>query len=429
MGMGDREWARNYEMGTPLANEQRAPNTGMYAKALTHLDINALTDDIKKAMYDSHPVWPADFQGFEGAEDGNYGPQFIRLAWHCSGSYRLSDGKGGCTGGKHRFEPERSWDDNTNLDKTRALLAPIKAKYGDALSWGDLIIAAGTTALREMGTPIQQLCLGRQDESDGTNSLDLGKNGQPKSAVPACEVQGMCKDPVGASTVGLIYVNPEGPVVEAGGSPVPDPALSAVDIRDVFSRMGQDDRATVALIGGGHAFGKCHGACDTPQAQGLSPFEAYAQNLDMAYEGKCGEGEMKGVGYNTFTAGFEGPWTTQPTQWTNEFFTSLLDREWEKFIGPGGHYQWRIKNATGAESGLMRLTSDIALISDDKYKALVEEFASDIGALAEAFDSAWFMLTHRGGTWSPHSRCDVGEMPAWIMDAPNNRMLDSDVVV
>jgi catalase (peroxidase I) len=413
------DWAEMYEQGTPFADSNPAPTDEMYANALRGLDVNSLTDDIKNLLAgDSNPEWPADF--------GYYGPLFVRLAWHCSGSYRVTDGKGGCTGGRQRFEPERSWDDNANLDKARALLTPIKDKYGGALSWGDLIIAAGTTALRVMGTPIEQFCFGRIDDSDGTNSLALGPSDEQRQVAP-CEVNGQCERPLGSTTIGLIYLNPEGPVVEAGGSPVPDPSLSAKDVRDSFSRMDHDDRATVALIGGGHAFGKTHGAC--PKGPGLRPSEAFAQGHPTAWQGECGDGDMKGKGNNTFTSGFEGPWTTQPTKWDNEFFNKLLDREWEKFMGPGGHWQWRIKNATEAESGLMRLTSDIALIHDDAYLQIVKEFASDMNAFDEAFDKAWFKLTHSGGRWSPEAKCDAGAVPSWVVEQEYAKMLDTDIVL
>jgi len=422
-------WSQHYNLGTPLENSDTVPTVSEHANALRDLDLEAVASDIKQLLTQDNPQWPIDSPngGPNDPSGGNYGPLFVRLAWHCSGTYRNSDGKGGCGGGGQRFEPLRSWDDNVNLDKARALLAPIKAKYGSGLSWGDLIIATGTIAMREMGTPLPQFCLGRDDESDGTSNLALGINGMPETADPPCEIQGICKDPVGSGTIGLIYVNPEGPVVEAGGSPVPDPALSAIDIRDVFSRMGQDDRATVALIGGGHAFGKCHGAC--PDGQGLSPSEAYAKNDSMAWQGTCGEGDLKGKGPNTFTSGFEGPWTTTPTTWGNEFFTSLLDREWEKITGPADHFQWRVKNAkTYEDKMIMRLTSDLALLHDERYLKIVKEFAADQSALDSAFAHAWFKLTHSGGTWSPNSRCDSGEMPAWIMDQ-NNKMLDSDTVL
>jgi len=268
------------------------------------------------------------------------------------------------------------------------------------------------------------------DDMDGQKSLLLGPTPEQEAAHP-CAVDGKCTDQevFGASTLGLIYVNPEGPVVERGGSPVPDPVLSAADIRTTFSRMGDTDRDTVALIGGGHAFGKSHGACDVPGAVGLNPKEAFEAGDTFAWQGKCGSGALQGKGPNTWTSGFEGPWTTRPTYWDNEFFTSLLDREWEKFIGPGGHYQWHVKNGTEADSGLLRLTSDVALIHDDSYLALVKEFASDLGALDTAFSDAWFKLTHRGGTWSDESFCEHGKVPSWILDQNNNQMLDSDPVV
>jgi len=413
------DWAQDYNQGTPVANADPAPGDQMYANALRELNMMSLTTDIENLLAgESDPEWPADF--------GNYGPLLVRLAWHCSGSYRVTDGKGGCSGGQHRFEPQRSWDDNTNLDKARALLAPIKARYGDALSWGDLIIAAGTTALRSMGTPVRRFCFGRIDDSDGTRSLDLGPSDEQREVAP-CEVNGECERPLGTTTIGLIYLNPEGPVVEAGGSPVPDPSLSAKDVRDSFARMDHDDRGTVALIGGGHAFGKTHGAC--PAGPGLPPIEAYAQGQSTAWKGECGHGHKKGKGANAFTSGFEGPWTTQPLKWDNEFFTELLDKEWEKWVGPGGHWQWRIKNATEAESGLMRLTSDMALLHDDSYLQIVKEFASDMDAFDEAFDQAWFKLTHSGGRWSPEAKCDVGTLPSWVMEQQYNRMLDTDAVL
>merc|ERR1711865_208904 len=182
----------------------------------------------------------------------------------------------------------------------------------------------------------------------------------------------------------------------------------------------------VALIGGGHAFGKSHGAC--PAGQGLPPIEAYAQDQDP-WLGGCGEVPLKGKGPNTFTSGFEGPWTTKPTVWDNEFYTMLLDREWEKFVGPGGHWQWRIKDASESESGLLRLTADMALIFDDKYLEIVNEFATDLGAFDKAFDAAWFRLTHSGGVWSPESKCDNGNLPLWVMEQQQHKMLETDSVI
>eukprot|EP00927_Polykrikos_kofoidii_P020233 TRINITY_DN1953_c0_g1_i8.p1 TRINITY_DN1953_c0_g1~~TRINITY_DN1953_c0_g1_i8.p1 ORF type:complete len:428 (-),score=65.10 TRINITY_DN1953_c0_g1_i8:96-1379(-) len=399
--------------GTPPENHADTPDPSVYDAALQDLDIEALKSDLTKLFTESKDCWPADW--------GNYGPFFIRLAWHCSGSYRKTDGKGGCGGGRHRFEPERSWEDNANLDKARALLSPLKRKYGDALSWGDLFIAAGTTALRNMGTPIKKLCFGRIDDEDGSNSLALGPSTEQETVAP-CDVNGMCKEPLGSTTIGLIYLNPEGPITQPGGAPNPDPALSAKDIRDTFGRMGHTDRATVALIGGGHAFGKTHGAC--PKGPGVSPKVAYNMTpIGIPWAGNCGTGK----GSDTFTSGFEGPWTTEPLKWDNEFYRALLEHTWEKHIGPGGHWQWRIQNATGPFARVMRLTSDMGLLSDDKYLEIVKEFARDLYAFDEAFDDAWFKLTTRGGKWSQNAKCDKGDFPTDII--PSSLMLTTDALV
>jgi len=325
------------------------------------------------------------------------------------------------------IEPERSWPDNTNLDKARALLVPIKEKYGDGLSWGDLFTLAGTTAMRSMGTPIKQFCAGRIDSCDGTDSLDLGPSPQQEKDAP-CAVNGKCKKPLGTTTVGLIYLNPEGPVSQnkttGTWAPNPDPKLSALDVRDSFSRMDHDDRDTVALIGGGHAFGKGHGAC--PKGAGESPNEAYKSGRpgDIPWPGLCGTGK----GNDTFTAGFEGPWTSNPLSWDNEFYRNLLSHEWEKFVGPGGKWQWRIKNPTdGVEGGLMRLTSDMSLLEDEKYLPIVKEFATDMNAFDEAFDIAWTKLITKGGSWSRNRKCDSGEFPEHFL--AKNGMLPDDVMV
>jgi len=414
----DAAWRAHLFKGTPPNDMFAAPSIDAHATALRALDISAVMDDLKTMFTNSHPCWPADFVSEENPS-GNYGPMFIRLAWHCSGSYRNSDGRGGCGGGRHRFEPERSWEDNTNLDKARALLSPIKDKYGDALSWGDLIIAAGTTALRSMGTPITQLCFGRIDQSDGTSSLDLGPSVQQETEFP-CDVNGDCQAPLGSTTVGLIYVNPEGPVTVIGGSPDPSPSKLVAGVRDSFDRMGHDDRATVALIGGGHAFGKVHGACD--KGPGKSPLATFAIDQDdLPWLGECGG---NGRGLNTFTSGFEGQWTLTPLVWSNQFFKDLDNRDWDLWTGPGGHAQWRLRNATENETSLMRLTSDMALMSDRIYREIVHEFASDVTAFDEAFDSAWFDLTttHGAGVWSEAAKCDTGSIPA-------AEMLDTDILV
>jgi catalase (peroxidase I) len=429
-------------LGTPSDNMAHStPTAAAYDVALKALDIEAVKTDLKKLFTESSNCWPADVLGDHPGDPGNYGPFFIRLAWHCSGSYRKSDGKGGCAGGRQRFEPETSWADNTNLDKARALLAGIKQKYGDGLSWGDLFTLAGTTAARQGGAPIKQWCAGRMDNANGDLSLALGPSPEQEKNFP-CAIPGQCKKPLGTTTIGLIYLNPEGPVAKNATtgewSPNPDPALSAKDVRDTFERMDHDDRDTVALIGGGHAFGKTHGAC--PAGAGPSPLEVYGKTPkmedDIPWPGLCNTG----VGPDTFTSGFEFPWTTKPVEWDNEFFKLLETEEWEKFMGPGGHYQWRIKNPKDGQKHLGRLTSDMALMSDVKYKALVHEFASDLTALGEAFDVAWTkLITKGGGTsadpwagWSKERKCDVGPFPTHLQTKEmymQSGMIQTDMVV
>lgn len=384
-------WAQcpGMEHGTPPSGHEAVPDSETYARALKHLDLQAVVHDLQQLMTSSQECWPAD--------NGNYGPLFIRLAWHCSGSYRHSDRRGGCGGGRQRFEPERSWADNTNLDKARALLWPIKKKYGDGLSWGDLFTLAGTTAINSMGGPVSEYCAGRVDSEDGAESIILGPGAEQERDTP-CKVNGKCTSPLGSTTVGLIYVNPEGPVAEDEHGkwvPVPDPGKSAQEVRDSFGRMGFDDRLTVALIGGGHAFGKAHGAC--PAGAGPPPLES----VNNPWPGMCGSGK----GNDTFTSGFEGAWTTRPTRWDNEFFVLLREQDWEKHVGPGGHWQWKPKTADNRISSLMRLTSDIALLHDDQYSNLVHEFADHPHKFDKAFDEAWSELINHGGYWSSERKC------------------------
>lgn len=334
----------------------------------------------------------------------------MRLAWHVSGSYRSSDGRGGAEGGRQRFDPERSWPDNTNLDKARALLWPIKQKYGEGLSWGDLFVLAGTTAIEAMGGPVLGFCGGRIDDVDGSQSVGLG--GAPHGldapeqnpAMP-CETQGDCHAPLGATTIGLIYVNPEGPQGQ------PDPAASALQVRDTFARMGMNDTETVALIGGGHTFGKTHGAC--PDGAGASP----AEDPVHPWPGKCGSGK----GSDSFTSGFEGPWTTTPTRWSNSYFEALHGHEWEVYRGPGGHHQWQVKGGpsptapashpTGSTTpeSVMMLTSDVSLKKDARYSPIVASFAGNAAAFEHAFKHAWYKLMTRD--MGPHSRCSGPEVP------------------
>jgi len=380
------------KLADPAKNKDRVPNKGKYAKALAKLDIKAVEKDLTDLMTANFDYWPND------ADYNNYGPFFVRLAWHCSGPFRATDGNGGCSGGRLRFEPERSWPDNTNLDKARTLLAPIKKRYGDGLSWGDLYTAAGTIAIQSMGGPTKPFCFGRMDDKDGKKSDILNEPCKDPDGTKL--LNGQCVGPWGQTTVGLIYVNPEGPV-DNDGKPRVDPSLSAIDIQDSFGRMGMNAMEIVALIGGGHAFGKVHGAC-ADKGPGDAPATALAASGSCIWSGTCG-GDGKGA--NTVTSGFEGPWTNNPTKWDNDFFKGLLEETWEKHKGPGGHWQWQTANRTSTRKTNIRLTSDMALVHTPVYKNLVEMFAKDQNTLDNAFAHAWQQLTEAGGTWSTARKC------------------------
>lgn len=376
-----------YDAQAAIPGQDRTISTEQYAsKNCEVINYEDVKKDLLFLMTDSKDFWPADF--------GHYGGLMIRLAWHCNGSYRTSDGRGGCDGARIRFNPERSWDDNTNLDKALDLLEPIKHKYGSSLSWGDLIVLAGDVAIESMGGPVLGFCGGRRDDVDGTNSIQLGPSPEQVAIAP-CEINGQCKSPLGPTTIGLIYVNPEGPMGN------PDPTLSVADIRDTFTRMGMNDRETVALIGGGHAFGKTHGACTT--GPGPNPI----QDPENPWPGTCGEGPLKGKGNNTFTSGFEGAWTFTPTKWGNGYFRGLTGFSWEKFIGPGGHNQWRPVPDTNPP--VRMLTADIALLKDPSYLAISKEFASNLTSLNDAFSHAWYKLMSRD--MGPVARCRGNNIP------------------
>jgi len=359
-----------------------------FVEAVEKIDWDEVKADLAELYTSSQEFFPADYD--------NYAPLFIRLAWHASGSYRKFDGQGGADGGRQRFDPERSWDDNTNLDKARRLLEPVKAKYGVGLSWGDLIVLSGTYAIEFMGGPSLGFCAGRVDDFDAFWSQAL--DGELQRELAPCEANGECTGPLGASTVGLIYVNPEGPQGN------PDPALSALDVREVFSRMGFNDTETVALVGGGHAFGKLHGPC--PDGPGLKPSECES----MPWAGNCGTG----VGDDTFTSGFEGPWTTNPTEWDNQYFTNLAVYDWERYVGPGGHVQWRVANQTSPQApaahnngsqDITMLTADVSFKYDpaSQYQSIVWQFHADPSYLDEQFAAAWYKLTTRA--MGPATRC------------------------
>lgn len=363
-----------YDAQAGAPGQDRTISSELYSsKNCEVVNYDAVKKDLLFLMTDSKDFWPAD--------SGHYGGLMIRLSWHCNGSYRSSDGRGGCDGARIRYNPERSWEDNTNLDKALTLLEPIKEKYGSSLSWGDLIVLAGNVAIESMGGPVLGFCGGRRDDVDGTNSIQLGPSPEQEAVAP-CAVDGDCKAPLGPTTLGLIYVNPEGPMGN------PDPTGSVPQIRDTFARMGMDDRETVALIGGGHAFGKMHGACTTGP-------------------GTCGTGPLKGRGNNTFTSGFEGSWTFTPTKWGNGYFRGLTTLSWELFIGPGGHNQWRPTNETNPP--VRMLTADIALLKDPSYLAISKEFAADLPSLNDAFSRAWYKLTSHD--MGPVARCRGNNIP------------------
>ena len=388
-------------------NPIRKQITPQHAKEMLEINYEDVKKDILELLTNSQPSWPADY--------GNYGPMFIRLAWHASGSYRTSDGRGGSDGGRQRFDPERSWMDNTNLDKARNLLVHIKEKYGRGLSWGDLIVLSGDTAIESMGGPILGFCGGRIDDIDGSESNLLGPTAEQEILYPCSKEggsaeNGECETPLGSTTIGLIYVNPEGPLAN------PVPSESVHQVRDTFDRMNMNDSETIALIGGGHAVGKTHGACPT------GPGDSPKDNPEHPWEGTCGQGEMKGKGINTFTSGFEFPWTTTPTQWSNQFFKNLLKFDWikvEKEDTPGGHYEWKVNETIDTSpvapkadgSGTQKigmLTTDRSLLEDENYRKLLELYAADLDAFNNAFKNAWYKLTTRD--MGPRSRCIENEM-------------------
>ena len=356
-----------------------------YAEAFESLDLDAVKSDIEDVMTTPQDWWPADY--------GHYGPFFIRMAWHSAGTYRASDGRGGAAGGRQRFAPINSWPDNANLDKARRLLWPVKQKYGQKLSWGDLIILAGNVAIESMGFRTFGFGGGREDAFAPDGAVDWGPEAEMETN-ERFEKAGEIQEGLGASVMGLIYVNPEGP----DGNP--DPMASAKNIRQTFDRMAMNDKQTAALIAGGHTFGKVHGADDPDEALGDEPEAApiEAQGLGWANEA-AHEGEVT-------TSGIEGPWTQSPTEWDMGYVDNLLDYEWEPEKGPGGAWQWTPKSeelentvpdAQDPEETVtpMMLTTDIALKRDPDYGEIMETFQENPMEFGMAFAKAWYKLTHR----------------------------------
>jgi catalase-peroxidase len=358
-----------------------------YATAFKSLDLAAVKQDLTALMTDSQDWWPADF--------GHYGPLFIRMAWHSAGTYRIGDGRGGGGSGTQRFAPLNSWPDNGNLDKARRLLWPIKQKYGNSLSWADLFILAGNVALESMGFKTFGFGGGRADVWEPEEDIDWGSE---TTWLGDARYSGdrQLEDPLGAVQMGLIYVNPEGP------NGKPDPLASARDIRETFARMAMNDEETVALIAGGHTFGKTHGAADPGQYVGREPEAASVEEQGLGWRNSFGSGKAG----DAITSGLEGIWTAHPTRWDNEYFDNLFRYEWELTKSPAGASQWTPKDGAGAgtvpdpfdpakKHAPTMLTSDLALRLDPIYAPISKRFHENPEQLADAFARAWYKLTHR----------------------------------
>lgn len=358
-----------------------------YAKEFKSLDLKAIKKDLYNLMTNSQDWWPADY--------GHYGPLFIRMAWHSAGTYRISDGRGGAGSGTQRFAPLNSWPDNGNLDKARLLLWPIKKKYGKKISWADLMILAGNCALESMGFETFGFAGGREDVWEPEEDIYWGSETEwlgDKRYTGDRELE----NPLGAVQMGLIYVNPEGP----NGNP--DPLASAIDIRETFGRMAMNDEETVALVAGGHTFGKAHGAADPGKYVGREPAAAGIEEQSLGWKNTFG----KGYGDDTITSGIEGAWTPNPTQWDQDYFKVLFDYDWELTKSPAGAYQWTPTEASNARTApragdnsktqaLMMTTADMALKLDPIYEPISRRFHENPDEFEDAFARAWYKLTHR----------------------------------
>jgi catalase-peroxidase len=358
-----------------------------YAEEFESLDLESVKEDIEDVMTTSQEWWPADY--------GHYGPLFIRMAWHSAGTYRTSDGRGGASGGRQRFAPLNSWPDNANLDKARRLLWPVKQKYGRKLSWADLIILAGNVAIESMGAKTFGFAGGREDAFAPDEAVGWGPEDEWEASERFDE-DGELHEGLGATVMGLIYVNPEGP----DGNP--DPEASAENIRESFSRMAMNDEETVALIAGGHTFGKVHGADDPDEHVGPEPEAAPIEQQGLGWKSEHGSGK----GSDTITSGIEGPWTQAPTQWDTGYLDNLLDYEWAAQKGPGGAWQWipvdeDLRDTApdahdpSEKQTPMMLTTDVALKRDPEYREIIERFQDNPMEFGINFAKAWYKLTHR----------------------------------
>ncbi|HUL23513.1 MAG TPA: catalase/peroxidase HPI, partial [Thermodesulfobacteriota bacterium] len=423
-GTTNRDWWPN-QLNLDILHQHSSKSNPMgegfnYAKEFKSLNLEALKKDLRKLMTKAQDWWPADF--------GHYGPLFIRMAWHSAGTYRIGDGRGGAGNGSQRFAPLNSWPDNANLDKARRLLWPIKQKYGQKISWADLMILAGNVALESMGFKTFGFGGGREDIWEPEKDIYWGSESEwlgDKRYTGDRELE----NPLGAVQMGLIYVNPEGP----NGNP--DPIAAARDIREIFARMAMNDEETVALIAGGHAFGKTHGAGDKSLV-GPEPEAAGIEEQGLGWKSSFGTGK----GDDTISGGPEVIWTSTPTKWSNNFFRNLFGYEWELTKSPAGAYQWKPQGGAGAGTvpdphepskrhapGM--LTTDLALRFDPIYEKISRRFMENPDQLADAFARAWFKLTHRD--MGPRARYLGPEVPTeeliWQDPIPavNHKLIDA----
>jgi catalase-peroxidase len=413
-GTSNRDWWPN-QLSLKILHQHSSLSDPMdkdfnYAEAFKSLDLAAVKKDLLAVMTDSKDWWPADF--------GHYGPLFIRMAWHSAGTYRIADGRGGAGGGQQRFAPLNSWPDNVSLDKARRLIWPVKQKYGKKISWADLIVLTGNVALESMGFKTFGFAGGREDSWEPDDDIYWGTETKwldDKRYTGDRDLE----NPLGAVQMGLIYVNPEGP----NGNP--DPLKAARDIRETFARMAMNDEETVALIAGGHTFGKTHGAGDATLV-GPEPEAAPLEQQGFGWKSAYGSGK----GRDAITSGLEVTWTTTPTKWSNDFFTHLFGYEWELTKSPAGAHQWKPKGDAGAGTvpdpqdpskprAPSMLTTDLALRFDPAYEKISRRFFENPDQLADAFARAWFKLTHR----------DMGPLARYLgPEVPKEELLWQDPV-
>jgi catalase-peroxidase len=373
-----------------------------YAEEFKKLDLAALKKDLETLMTDSQDWWPSDY--------GHYGPFFIRMAWHSAGTYRVFDGRGGAGGGQQRFEPLNSWPDNVNLDRARRLLWPIKQKYGNQISWADLMVLTGNVALESMGFKTYGFAGGREDDWE-PDHVYWGSEKKWLAGDKRYHGKRKLEKPLAAVQMGLIYVNPEGP------NGKPDPLAAAKDIRETFGRMAMNDEETVALIAGGHTFGKAHGAHKPDECVGADPSAAPVEQQGLGWKNKCGKGNAE----DTITSGLEGAWTSTPTQWTTQYLTNLFAFEWEQTRSPAGAIQWVPKDGQaanlvpdahveGKRHAPIMFTTDLSLKVDPAYREISLRFKENPEEFEKAFARAWFKLTHRD--MGPKARYIAGDLPA-----------------